>query len=203
MADSTISGMKGMTIQTTPDLLDSIKRQMEFYFSSENLFSDKYLMSQMDANKSVAISVVMKFAKMKQLTTDENVVIDALKDSDVCVIENGRVRGLLKNTVRSTLILRDIPSDAPEAQVRNLFNFPNCAPIVNIRSDIGDTWFVLFDGEDDARNALAEMKSQKVTFEGNPIKGRVKTETMTPRSFAPQYTSAPGSPRAPPSVSHP
>lgn len=191
MTDTKDTGLQSLKIQTitTSELLESIKRQMEFYFSNENLANDTYLNGQMDSNKSVAISVVMKFAKMKQLTTDENMVIQALKDSNVCVVENGRIRGLLKAAMKSTLILRDIPSDAHEEKVKELFKFPGCAPIVGIRSDIGDTWFILFDGEDDAKNALSEMKAKKVCFQGKPIKGRVKTETTTPRSFAPQYSA--------------
>ena len=52
MTDMATGGVAGLKIQTSPDLLESIKRQMEFYFSSENLASDKYLNGQMDENKS-------------------------------------------------------------------------------------------------------------------------------------------------------
>lgn len=41
-------------------LVDAVRRQIEYYFSKENLQSDSYLTSQMDANMSVPISVVMK-----------------------------------------------------------------------------------------------------------------------------------------------
>ena len=39
---------------------DALKKQIEYYFSKENLSSDAYLMSQMDAQMSVAMSVIMK-----------------------------------------------------------------------------------------------------------------------------------------------
>ena len=39
---------------------DAIKKQIEYYFSKENLNSDKFLMSQMDTQMSVALSVIMK-----------------------------------------------------------------------------------------------------------------------------------------------
>lgn len=41
-------------------LYEAIKRQIEYYFSKENLQSDAYLQSQMDASMCVPISVIMK-----------------------------------------------------------------------------------------------------------------------------------------------
>ena len=115
---------------------------------------------------------------MEALTTDERVVIKALENSTICSVEGGRVRGSLKATNRSTLILRDIPSNTSEADVREIFNFDSCRPISSMRSDIGDTWYVLFESEDDAKHTLAELKTLKRTFNGQVIKGRVKSETI-------------------------
>ena len=180
---------------------------MEYYFSKENLQSDAYLTSQMDANMSVPISVVMKvshvqkrsfvlycrfataailmlkvmmlwsasilifiiltslpfanttqlhyvnilyflrrctitdnqFAKMKALTQDEEVLRKALENSTVSLIDN-RIKANIKATGRSTIILREIPADTPEEEVRAIFAFDGCKPIVSMRSDIGDTW---------------------------------------------------------------
>jgi hypothetical protein len=39
---------------------EAIKKQIEYYFSKENLGSDAFLMSQMDASMSVSIAVIMK-----------------------------------------------------------------------------------------------------------------------------------------------
>lgn len=41
-------------------LLEAVKKQVEYYFSKENLQSDAYLTSQMDAQMTVPIAVVMK-----------------------------------------------------------------------------------------------------------------------------------------------
>jgi hypothetical protein len=65
------------------ELLAAIRRQVEYYFSKENLQSDAFLVSKMDANLSVPISVVMKFSKMKRLTTAENDLVEALSTSKV------------------------------------------------------------------------------------------------------------------------
>lgn len=94
----------------------------------------------MDASMSVPINVVMKFAKMKALTQDEAVVRAALAESTVVSIMDNRIKANIKASGRSTIILRDIPSDAPEEEVREIFNYPGCKSINSIRSDIGDTW---------------------------------------------------------------
>ncbi len=122
-----------------PQLIDAVKKQIEYYFSKENLQTDAYLTSQMDAQMSVPISVVMKFAKLKALTQDEAVVRRALVDSSVTIVDN-RIKANIKSSGRSTIILREIPSDAPEEEVKEIFNYDGCKPISSIRSDIGDTW---------------------------------------------------------------
>lgn len=116
-----------------------MKKQIEYYFSRENLQSDTYLQSQMDAHQSVPISIVMKFAKLKALTTDESIVRKAVSGSSLSIMDN-RIKANVKPAGRSTIILREIPSDAPEIEVKEIFNFEGCGRMLSIRSDIGDTW---------------------------------------------------------------
>ena len=49
-----------MTEAETEALMDAVRKQVEYYFSKENLQSDAYLTSHMDANMTVAIATVMK-----------------------------------------------------------------------------------------------------------------------------------------------
>lgn len=44
----------------TEQLMDAVRKQVEYYFSKENLQSDAYLTSHMDANMTVSIAIVMK-----------------------------------------------------------------------------------------------------------------------------------------------
>lgn len=46
--------------RTEAQLVELVKNQVEYYFSKENLQSDPFLSSQMDAQMCVPISVVMK-----------------------------------------------------------------------------------------------------------------------------------------------
>jgi la-related protein 4 len=121
-------------------LLDAVRKQIEYYFSKENLQNDVFLTSQMDAQLSVPISIVMKFAKLKALTLDEELVRHALVDSTVVSIIDNKIRANIRPSNRSTIILREIPSDADEKEVREIFHYEGCKNILSIRSDIGDTW---------------------------------------------------------------
>ena len=44
---------------TEEELLVAIRKQVEYYFSKENLQQDAYLTSQMDANMSVPLNIVL------------------------------------------------------------------------------------------------------------------------------------------------
>ena len=74
------------------------------------------------------------------MTQDESLIYKALETSTVTIIDGNRIKASVKTNGRSTIILREIPSDAPEDEVREIFNFDSCKPIVSMRSDIGDTW---------------------------------------------------------------
>ena len=72
----------------------------------------------------------------------------------------------------------------PESEVKEIFNFEGCKTISSMRSDIGDTWFVMMDSEEDAKDTLLDLKLKKRMFRGQPVKGRLKSETVV-RSFYP------------------
>lgn len=173
-----------ITFETRDELLAAIRRQVEYYFSKENLQSDAFLVSKMDANMAVPISVVMKFSKMKRLTTTESDLVEALSTSKNVHIIDGKIKANIKQE-RNTIILREIPSDTPDAEILTIFE--GTRPVKNVRSDVGDTWFVSFESEDDAREALLAIRDRK--FNGQSVKARLKVENIL-RSF---YTPpAPG-----------
>ena len=83
---------------------------------------------------------IMQLPKIKELTEDVNTVIDSIKDSKLCAIneDNTAIKPIIK-TQRNTIILRDIPSETTEDLVKAIFQ--DCpGTIANVRSDVGDTW---------------------------------------------------------------
>ena len=61
------------------DLKLRLMRQLEYYFSRENLAHDTYLMSQMDADQFVDIATIASFPQVKKLTSDLNLVTQVLR----------------------------------------------------------------------------------------------------------------------------
>lgn len=85
-------------------------------------------------------------------------------------------------------------------KIREIFTGEGVAPIKNIRSDVGDTWFVTMDSEDDAMSTILALRSKN--FEGKPIKARLKSENIL-RSFFPVPTAAEVQPTAAAAASAP
>lgn len=125
-----------------------------------------------------------QFAKLKALTQDEAILRKALESSTITQVVDDRIKANIKPVGRNTIILREIPTATPEAEVREIFNYEGCKPISSIRSDIGDTWFVQMDSEEDAKDTLLDLRLKKRTFNGQALKARLKTETVI-RSFYP------------------
>ncbi|XP_053213394.1 la-related protein 1-like [Panonychus citri] len=77
-------------LQDPNSLKKSIKSQIEYYFSEENLQRDFFLRRKMDEEGYLPISLIASFHRVKALTTEVALVIDALRGSDkVEFNENG------------------------------------------------------------------------------------------------------------------
>ena len=60
-------------------------------------------------------------------------------------------------------------------QVRGIFE--GIAKVTNVRSDVGDTWFVTMESEDAALSWLLQLKSKGQTFNSKPIKVCIKMQS--------------------------
>lgn len=67
-----------------------ILRQVEFYFSDQSLRKDKFMNEKIAENVEGAVSldVLLTFNRLKTLTTDKSVVIEALKPSTFLEVVN-------------------------------------------------------------------------------------------------------------------
>lgn len=83
---------------------------------------------------------------------------------------------------RTVLIIREIPLDTQEAQVRDIFSIDgwDCPPIKDLKSDIGNNWFVQFENEEDCLRAAMKIQNDGV-FNGGAVKCRVKSNLKTPK----------------------
>ncbi|WOH11684.1 hypothetical protein DCAR_0831174 [Daucus carota subsp. sativus] len=69
-------------------LRSNITKQIEYYFSDENLLTDKFLLSLMDAQGWVPISIIADFKRVKRMSTDIPFILDALQNSSTVEVQS-------------------------------------------------------------------------------------------------------------------
>lgn len=67
-------------------------KQIDYYFSPENLCKDTYLRNYMDDQGWVHISVIAGFNRVKQLTNNIPYIIDTLRSSSVVEVQGDKIR---------------------------------------------------------------------------------------------------------------
>ncbi|GAB4859275.1 hypothetical protein Ancab_010736 [Ancistrocladus abbreviatus] len=87
-----INPLLPMLSPETMALRDNIVKQIEYYFSDENLLTDLYLISQMDDQGWVPISTIAEFKRVKRMSTDILFILDALQSSGAVEVQGQMVR---------------------------------------------------------------------------------------------------------------
>lgn len=84
----------GATVLPSPTftLRANIVKQIEYYFSDENLQNDHYLLSLMDDHGWVPISIIADFKRVKRMSTNIPFILDALQSSSSIEVQNDKVR---------------------------------------------------------------------------------------------------------------
>lgn len=67
-------------------------KQIDYYFSPENLCKDTYLRNYMDEQGWVHISVIAGFNRVKQLTNNAQYILDTLRLSTVVEVQGDKIR---------------------------------------------------------------------------------------------------------------
>ncbi|XP_044479724.1 la-related protein 1A-like isoform X2 [Mangifera indica] len=70
----------------------SIVKQIDYYFSDENLQNDHYLISLMDAQGWVPISSIAEFKRVKRMSTDILFILDAMHSSSTVEVQGNMIR---------------------------------------------------------------------------------------------------------------
>lgn len=68
---------------TRQQVMEAVRKQIEYYFSVENLRKDYFLTSKMDHEGWIPILVVANFNRVRMLTPDHGLIIEALQHSDI------------------------------------------------------------------------------------------------------------------------
>ncbi|KAK1406633.1 hypothetical protein QVD17_42108 [Tagetes erecta] len=70
----------------------SIRHQIEYYFSDDNLVKDHYLRSNINEEGWVPVKLIAGFHRVKSLTTDLQMVLSSIQDSTVVEVQGETIR---------------------------------------------------------------------------------------------------------------
>ncbi|XP_024030928.1 la-related protein 6A [Morus notabilis] len=116
----------------TEDLKRKIIKQVEYYFSDENLRTDNHMNSWIRKNKEgfVPVGVIASFRKMKKLIRDNALVAAALKESNFVVVSSDekKVKRLhpfplaaVRDPKLYTVLVENLPEDHSVENLRRIF----------------------------------------------------------------------------------
>ncbi|XP_036388593.1 la-related protein 4 isoform X1 [Megalops cyprinoides] len=158
---------------STETLRESLKKQLEFCFSRENLSKDLYLMSQMDSDQFVPVWTVANMEGIKTLTTDIELILDVLRSSPMVQVDE-KGEKVRPNHKRCIIILREVPQTTPVEEVESLFKNDNCPKVISVEFAHNNNWYITFQSDIDAQQAHRYLREEVKTFQGKPIMARIK-----------------------------
>ncbi|KAI8973483.1 hypothetical protein BDF20DRAFT_882624 [Mycotypha africana] len=156
-----------------------LKKQLEYYFSRQNLVNDSYLVSQMDEDSYVPITVIANFKRVREHTNgDMDLIVKTLRElSTVTVNDSGtKVKpNASLQPKRNTVIFRDVP-DCTEDEMNQLLKDLNSPTVQLMKKDFGNMWYFTFETEEDALKLLTLVRGKD--FKDQPIAARMKSEPV-------------------------
>ncbi|KAK0141702.1 La-related protein 4 [Merluccius polli] len=154
-------------------LRESLKKQLEFCFSRENLCKDLYLMSQMDSDQFVPIWTLACMEDIKVLTTNMELILDVLKASPMVEVDETGEK-VRPNHKRCIIILREVPETTPVEEVEALFKSDSCPKVISVEFAHNSNWYITFQSDTDAQQAYKYLREEVKMFQGKPIMARIK-----------------------------
>lgn len=166
------------------ELRPRLRKQLEHYFSPSNLQKDQFLVSKMNTDGYVPLALVAGFRLVQSLTSDVKLIVDAVSSSTLIELDATATLVRAKPAIpvqRSVIMLREtVPSSTPIDDVKRLFG-DQFVP-TDVHPDVNDTWFISFESEKTAQDALQFVRTQ--SFNGRSVNARFKSRAVAPSPYS-------------------
>jgi RNA recognition motif-containing protein len=155
------------------DIKHHVLKLLEFYFGDSNLQKDRFLKQLMDADPEgyIDLHTVASFNKMRSLTTDFNVIVEAARASSILQLDhtNTKVKRIAPvpkavNTDARTVYAELFPADSTHASLERIFS--TCGNVTYIsmprHKETRETKgfaFIEYEKEDDAACAVKTLNT--------------------------------------------
>lgn len=168
------------------ELNKALVQQVEYLFSREYLSSDYNIVSQMNSELYVPVSLITEQPYLKALTQNVELILNAMRETDKVVLDEANM--LVKPSFklqRNTIILRDIPENTTAEDIKVLFSDDEklADQITDVRKDVANTWFVTLMSEDITTDAFLHVRQKKIN--GLAVQARVKSENLLKSTYVP------------------
>ncbi|XP_023766883.1 la-related protein 1C isoform X2 [Lactuca sativa] len=101
-----------------PDLHKKIEKQIEYYFSNENLVRDIYLRQKMDDQGWVPVNIIASFKKVSILTDNVQLILDVMRTSKAVEVQGEKMRR--RNEWMKWVLPSSINQDSLASQLRGI-----------------------------------------------------------------------------------
>lgn len=168
------------TFSSPDELKREICRVAEELLSEASIFGVDEFIPFLRDDMSLPINVFARHPAIQALSDDYNFIAESLALSKVLTVDYVRAC-LLTNvpkTKRNVVAFRGISAEVPKEELESVCS--GLEDFVELAVD-GDSWVARFATEDAAVSAITEMRTRQ--FQGNPVRGYVKTEDLLLRSL--------------------
>lgn len=177
--------------------------------SNSGMYSVGVPIQQLKVNTNGSGNVTRNTSPASSQASAGNASASAVTNSTSGAVGEGgssnSISSLDKKSHRTTVIIRDVPSDSATESILNAFTVDGVVP-KSARPDVSNTWYITFSSESDAQTAIKLTKNG--TIDGWPIKARIKSDSVAEgsnsgeTSISQQGTSSMDNPSYPNVVTH-